>query len=66
VRALRVLLSAHGGSGAALANYLLLEGDGMRRLIELGCADTLARNDELRAFLFEREATVSIRSHAAV
>lgn len=63
VRALLEVLGAHGGSGAALASYLLFEGDYTRRLIDLGCADTLARRDEVHAFLFEAE-TAPIRSDA--
>jgi NTE family protein len=66
VRALLEVLGAHGGSGAALASYLLFEGDYTRRLIELGCADTLARSDEVLAFLFERESTFSIGSNVAL
>ena len=63
VRALLEVLGAHGGSGAALASYLLFEGDYTRRLIELGCADTLARRDEVQAFLFDQE-TSPIRADA--
>ncbi len=63
VRALLEALGAHGGSGAALASYLLFESDYTRRLIELGCADTLARRDEVHAFLFD-DQTASIRSDA--
>lgn len=63
VRALLEVLGAHGGSGAALASYLLFEGDYTRRLIDLGCADTLARRDEVCAFLFEDEP---IRADAMV
>lgn len=66
VRALLEALGAHGGSGAALASYLLFESDFTRQLIELGCADTLARRDEVQAFLFERDATVSTRANATV
>jgi NTE family protein len=64
VRALLEVLGAHGGSGAALASYLLFEGDYTRRLIELGCADTLARRDEVQAFMFEQEMT-PIRADAS-
>lgn len=39
-----------GGSGAALASYLLFEADYTRELLALGDADTMAREDEVRAF----------------
>jgi len=39
-----------GGSGAALASYLLFESDYTRELLALGEADTMARAEEVRAF----------------
>ena len=40
-----------GGSGAALASYLLFEEDYTRELIALGDADTVARRDDVVRFL---------------
>jgi len=65
VRALLEALGVHGHNGAALASYLLFESGYTRRLIDLGCADTLARRDEVRAFFFEG-ATVQHAHHPAV
>jgi NTE family protein len=39
-----------GGSGAALASYLLFEADYTRELLALGEADALARRDEVERF----------------
>lgn len=55
VRALLEVLGAHRGSGAGLASYLLFESAYTRVLIDLGYADTLARQDEVLAFLTNRE-----------
>jgi len=41
---------ANAGGGAALASYLLFESDFTRELLALGDADTMARQDEVRAF----------------
>lgn len=54
VRALLDALGANAGGGAALASYLMFEAPFTRVLIDLGFADTLARRDEVLAFLTER------------
>lgn len=54
VRALLEVLGAHRGNGAALASYLMFESPYTRVLIDLGFNDTLARKDEVLAFLTER------------
>lgn len=53
-RTIRTLLSTVGGtrrSGSNLLSYLLFEKSFCRELIALGHADTMARKDELTAFL---------------
>lgn len=53
-RSLRVLLSvigARGAAGSLLASYLMFESDFTCEMIALGEADTLARREELLAFL---------------
>ncbi|HTT10129.1 MAG TPA: patatin-like phospholipase family protein [Burkholderiaceae bacterium] len=54
VRALLEVLGAHRGSGAGLASYLLFESAYTRVLIDLGFADTLARQDEVLGFLTDK------------
>lgn len=54
VRALLEVLGAHRGSGAGLASYLLFESAYTRVLIDLGFADTLARQDKVLEFLTDR------------
>jgi NTE family protein len=54
VRALLEVLGAHRGNGAGLASYLLFESAYTRVLIDLGYADTLARQDEVLNFLTNR------------
>ncbi len=54
VRALLEVLGAHRGNGAGLASYLLFESAYTRVLIDLGFADTLARQDEVLRFLTDR------------
>lgn len=54
VRALLEVLGAHRGNGAGLASYLLFESAYTRVLIDLGYADTLARQDEVLTFLTNR------------
>ena len=48
--AIGVSPAAVGGSGAALASYLLFEADYTRELLALGDADTMARQAEVRRF----------------
>lgn len=62
VRALLETLGAHRGNGAALASYLLFESAYTRQLIELGYADTLARRDDVLAFLTETPSALPDRS----
>jgi NTE family protein len=60
-RTIRTLLSTVGGtrrSGSNLLSYLLFEKSFCRELIELGYRDTLARQDDLRAFLGLPERSV--------
>jgi NTE family protein len=60
-RTIRTLLSTVGGtrrSGSNLLSYLLFEKSFCRELIELGYKDTLAREDDLRAFLGLPERSV--------
>lgn len=54
VRALLEVLGANRGNGAALASYLLFESAYTRVLIDLGCSDTLARSEQVLAFLTDR------------
>jgi NTE family protein len=51
VRALLRGIGAMNRSGGALTSYLLFERPYTEALIELGYADTLARRDEIKAFL---------------
>lgn len=51
VRALMRGIGARNRNGGALTSYLLFEQAYTRALIDLGYADTLARRDELAAFL---------------
>jgi NTE family protein len=67
-RAVRVLLRIMGGAkddGSELLSYLLFESAYTRDLIALGHADTMARRDEVAAFLElaarkEADATASV------
>jgi NTE family protein len=50
----RTLLRAFGstaGTGANLTSYLMFDGAFCRELMELGYADTMARRDDVVAFL---------------
>jgi NTE family protein len=53
IRVMLEALGTHRGSGAGLASYLLFESSYTRTLIDLGYGDTIARRDEVMAFLTE-------------
>jgi NTE family protein len=58
VRAMLRGVGATDARGAALASYLLFESSYTRELIDLGLTDTLARRDEVIAFLAGRTRDV--------
>lgn len=55
-RVLGVSSDPHRPGGGALMSYLLFEAGYTKRLIELGYADTMRRNDEVIAFFREAQA----------
>ena len=63
VRALLRVMGAPNGDGAGLLGYLLFESGYTRELIALGRADTMARREEVAAFL-EAERRESPRCRA--
>src|SRR5262245_16346843 len=66
VRALLEVLGAHRGNGAGLASYLLFESAYTRVLIDLGFADTLARQDEVLGFLTDKREPSSANAPKVV
>ncbi|MBV8210041.1 MAG: patatin-like phospholipase family protein [Burkholderiaceae bacterium] len=66
VRALLQVLGTHRGGGASLASYLLFESAYTRALIDLGFGDTMARRDEVMAFLTERRESSPSQSPRVV
>ena len=54
VRALLRILGAPNDDGSGLLSYLLFESAYTRELIALGYADTMARREEVAAFLNPR------------
>ena len=66
VRALLEVLGARRGNGAGLASYLLFESAYTSVLIDLGFADTLARQDEVLRFLTDKREPSSANAPKVV
>jgi NTE family protein len=60
VRSLLRVMGSHGDDGSQLLSYLLFESGYTRELIALGRSDTMARRDEVTAFL-GRSVVTSVR-----